>query len=126
LALSTIAAGPNSLRVIEAQLEALEDGGLERGTAAWAVDLLPLYVTAISAEQGQRDPATSPMGPITRSLSVVSSNEFPRVHAAREELLGGKGDERFEWALETLITGVLGNRRGTTGARPRGKDNPIA
>lgn len=121
LALSTIAAGPNSLRVIEALLGALEEGGVEKGAAAWAVDLLFLYVTAISAEQGQRDPATSPMGPITRTLSDVSSREFPRVHAAREELLSGKGKERFDWALETLITGVLNNQRRSTRARPPGR-----
>jgi AcrR family transcriptional regulator len=121
LALSTIAAGPNALRVIEALLEALEEGGLDTGTAAWAVDLLLLYVTAISAEQSQRDPAISPTGPIARALSVVSSREFPRVHAAREELLSGKGKARFEWALETLVTGVLNNQRGSTRAMPRSK-----
>jgi len=119
LALSTIAAGPNSLRVIEALLEALEEGGLDSGTAAWAVDLFLLYVTAISAEQGQRDPASSPTGHITRVLSAVSSREFPRVYAARDELLSGEGEQRFEWALDTLITGVFNNRRRT--ARSSGR-----
>lgn len=111
LALSTIAAGPSSLRVIEALLEALDDGGLDPATAAWAVDLLLLYATAIGAEHSRPD-AAKRMGPVARALSLVSSREFPRVHAVRDELLSGKGGERFEWAVDTLIAGVLHNRRG--------------
>jgi AcrR family transcriptional regulator len=110
LALGTLAAGPNSLRVIEALLDALEDGGLDPATAAWAVDLLLLYATAIGAEHSGPD-AAERMGPITRALSLVSREDFPRVYAARRELLSGKGEERFEWAVETLIAGVLHNRR---------------
>jgi AcrR family transcriptional regulator len=111
LALSTIAAGPSSLRVIEALLDALEDGGIDPATAAWAVDLLLLYATAIGAEHSGPD-AAKRMGPITRVLSLVSREDFPRVYGAREELLSGKGEDRFEWAVETLIAGVLHNRRG--------------
>lgn len=113
LALSTIAAGPNSLRVIEALLDALDEGGIDSATAAWAVDLFLLYVTAIGAEHAQREVEMTPMGPITRALATVSSDEFPRVHAARRELVSGKGEDRFRWAVETLITGVLSNRRGS-------------
>jgi hypothetical protein len=43
---------------------------------------------------------------------LVSREDFPRVYGAREELLSGKGEDRFEWAVETLIAGVLHNRRG--------------
>jgi AcrR family transcriptional regulator len=111
LALRTIASGPSSLRVIEALLDALEDGGLDPATAAWAVDLLLLYATAVGAEHS-RPEAAKRMGPITRALSLVSREDFPRVYGAREELLSGKGEERFEWAVETLIAGVLHNRRG--------------
>lgn len=111
LALNTIAAGPNSLRITEALLDALDAGGLDAGTSAWAVDLLLLYVTAIGAEQSQRDPAAPLTGPIAHALQAASVEEFPRVHAAREELLSGEGTERFEWAIDTLLAGVLGNRR---------------
>jgi AcrR family transcriptional regulator len=119
LALSTIAAGPSSLRIIEALLEALDDGGLDARTSAWAVDLLLLYVTAIGAEQTQRDPATPPTGPIALALQAASVDEFPRVHAARAELLSGEGTERFEWALDTLIAGVLSNPRRAKRGAPR-------
>ncbi len=119
LALSTIAAGPNSLRIIEALLDALDDGGIDSGTSAWAVDLLLLYVTAIGAEQTQRDPATPPTGPIAHALQAASVDEFPRVHAARAELLSGEGTDRFEWAIDTLIAGVLSNRRSAKRTAPK-------
>lgn len=110
LALSTIAAGPNSLRLIEALLETLEAGGIDARTAAWAVDLLLLYVTAISAEQGW-ERAPPHQGPIAHALRAASSAHLPRVHAARDELLSGDGEQRFNWALDSLIEGVLHNPR---------------
>ena len=119
LALSTIAAGPNSLRIMEALLEALDEGGVDSSTAAWAVDLFLLYVTAIGAEQSQRDPSTPPMGPITHALQTASAEQFPRVHAARDELTSGDGEERFSWAVDTLITGVLNNRRAAKRGIPK-------
>jgi AcrR family transcriptional regulator len=110
LALNTIAAGPNSLRIIEALLESLELGGLDSSTGAWAVDLLMLYVTAIGAEHSS-ERAPVHQGPIAHALKAVSSEQHPRVHAAREELISGDGEERFDWAIETLLTGVLNNPR---------------
>lgn len=109
LALSTIAAGPHSLRILEALLAALEDGGLDAATSAWSVDLLLLYVTAIGAEQTQREGVAPTVGPIAHALQSASVDELPRVHAARAELLSGDGIERFEWAIDTLLAGVLGN-----------------
>ncbi len=111
LALNTIAAGPNSLRIIEALLESLEAGGLDSSTSAWAVDLLMLYVTAIGAEHSS-ERAPVHQGPIAHALRGASAEQHPRVHAAREELLSGDGEERFDWAIETLLTGVLNNPRG--------------
>lgn len=118
LALTIIAAGPNSLRIIEALLEALDAGGVDAATAAWAVDLLLLYVTAISVEH-TTDQTPSLRGPIAYALRTASSETFPRVHAARDELLSGDGHQRFDWALETLLTGVLHNPRQQPAAQAR-------
>jgi len=55
LAMSTIAAGPNALRIIEALLGLLGEAGVEQATAAWAVDLItplrngPLPLSKVSA-----------------------------------------------------------------------------
>jgi AcrR family transcriptional regulator len=111
LALSAIAVGPNSLRIFEELLDALDAAGLDAATAAWAVDLFLLYATAIGAEQSQRGPAKSLASPIAQALQAATAEAFPRVHAARAELLSGEGIERFEWAVDALIVGVLSHRR---------------
>jgi AcrR family transcriptional regulator len=105
LAMTTMAAGPNSLRILEALLGQLEDGGVDRATAAWAVDLLTLYVTAVAAEQSERRGKADGLGPIVRVIGQVSPHDHPRIHAAREDLLSGPG--RVEWALDVLLTGIL-------------------
>jgi AcrR family transcriptional regulator len=111
LAMSTIAAGPNALRIIEALLGVLEEGAVDRATAAWAVDLLALYVTAVAAEQSQRRDDPDALGPIARVLGAVSADEYPRISAASEDLVAGPG--RVRWALEVLLKGILQTPRGT-------------
>lgn len=108
LALTSIAVGPQSLRIMEAMLDALAKGGLETRSAAWAVDLLLLYSTAIGVQHGGGDnEAARMLAPVAKAVEAVSEERFPRIHAARAELLSGEGDQRFSWALDTLIAGVL-------------------
>lgn len=120
LAMRTIAAGPHALRLIEALLEILEQGGVDHETAAWAVDLLLLYVTAVAAEQSQRSQQPDPMGTIASVIGEVSGAEYPRIHRARQALLSGGGEERFHWALDVLIEGVLRASRQKRGQGGRG------
>jgi AcrR family transcriptional regulator len=122
LAMRTIAAGPHALRLLETLLEILEQGGVEAETAAWAVDLLLLYVTAIAAEQTQRSQQSNPMGTVASVIGEVSGAEFPRIHGARQALLSGGGEERFAWALDVLIEGVLhasGQKRAASGKKAK-------
>jgi AcrR family transcriptional regulator len=111
LALRTIAIGPNALRVLDALLGILDEGGVDRPTAAWAADLFMLYVTAIAAEQTERKKRPAPLGHVTRALSLVTPEQYPHIHAAGAELTSGPGPTRFTWALDVLIAGVLGNPR---------------
>lgn len=113
LAMNTLAAGPNALRIIEALLGLLEEAGVNGQTAAWAVDLLSLYVTAIASEQSQRRDQPDPLGSIARAIGAVSAQEYPRIHAVREELLAGPG--RFVWAIEALLKGILETPRPAKG-----------
>ncbi|HEX4353803.1 MAG TPA: TetR/AcrR family transcriptional regulator C-terminal domain-containing protein [Polyangiales bacterium] len=108
LAMSTIAAGPNALRLIETLLGILDDGGIDETSAAWAVDLLMLYVTSIAFEQSQRAvDGDDPLANVARAIGQVSASEHPRVHRAREALLSGDGSARFSWALHVLLEGIL-------------------
>lgn len=131
LAMNTVAAGPNALRIIEALLGLLEEAGVDQPTAAWAVDLLSLYVTAIAAEESnRREHQADPLGPIAQVIGAVSPQEHPRVHAASEDLLSG-GPVRVTWALEVLIKGILQTPRPQlargrfgSGEKMRGRNRP--
>jgi len=106
LAMRTIARGPNALRIIEAMLGLLQEGGVDLATAAWATDLLALHVTAIAAEQSERRGRPDPLGPVAQVINTVSSDDYPMIFAARAELLGG-GPLRLAWVLDALIEGIL-------------------
>ena len=107
LALSTIAVGPNALRITDKLLALLEEGGVELATGAWAVDLLMLYVTAIVTERSNGVDPAAPEGAVARAVAAVSERDYPRVYAARVQLLSGTGEERFAWALEVFLRGIL-------------------
>src|SRR5262249_39455637 len=117
LALSAIAVGPHALRIVDTVLGLLEEGGIDRATAAWAVDLLLLYVTAIAAEQSDRPSPTDALGPVAQALARAPADQFPHVHAASTELVSGEGEERFAWAIEVLISGILERPRQRASAK---------
>lgn len=107
LAMGTVAVGPNALRITETLLGLLEEAGVDLATAAWAVDLLTLYVTAIVAEHADGLDPAHPEGVVARAIGGVSERDYPRVHAARTQLLSGTGEERFMWAIDVLLQGIL-------------------
>jgi AcrR family transcriptional regulator len=114
LALGTIAVGPNALRITERFLALLEEAGADRRTAAWAADLFLLYATAIAAEHAGRDakhdPA-NPQGAVARAVRGISAAQYPHLHAAREEILSGGGEQRVAWAIDVLLKGILSAAR---------------
>ena len=110
LALSTIPSGPNSLRIWEILLGLLKEGGVEDIKAAWGVDLLTLYVTAIAAEQSLRRDGGQVLRRVETALSAASAEEFPLIFAFKEALLCGQGKTRSEWALDIIIEGIVSGR----------------
>jgi AcrR family transcriptional regulator len=108
LAMSTIPSGPNSLRIWEIMLGLLKEGGVEDLKAAWGVDLLTLYVTAIAAEQSLRRESGQVLRRVETALSAVSAEEFPLIFASKKALLCGEGKTRGAWALEVIIEGIVG------------------
>lgn len=122
LAFGRVAIGPNALRIVEALLGFLEEGGIDDATAAWAVDLLVLYVTAIVAEHASGAATESNDGPASHLVGGVSESSHPRIHAARAHMLSGAPRERFDWALEVLVRGILEAPRRATPARRSVRD----
>jgi AcrR family transcriptional regulator len=121
LAFGSVAVGPNALRVSEALLSLLEQGGVDLATGAWAVDLLVLYVTAIVAEHVDGLNPAAPDGAVARAVAGVSERDYPRLYAARAQLLSGTAEERFAWAVDVLLQGILQTPRS-----PRSKPGRAA
>jgi hypothetical protein len=113
-----MAVGPNALRITETLLALLEEGGVALATGAWAVDLLLLYVTALVAEHAHGLDPGAPEGPVARAIAGASEGEYPRIHAARGQLLSGSPEERFTWALDVFLRGVLQSPRAVS-AEPK-------
>jgi AcrR family transcriptional regulator len=109
LAFGTIAVGPNALRIVEKLLALLTEAGADPDSSAWGVDLLVLYVTAIAAEHtGGGHPGVE--GPVAQALDRATEQDYPHVFAARARLLSGTGVQRFGWALDVLVGGILNAR----------------
>jgi AcrR family transcriptional regulator len=107
LAVQATAVGPNGLRIADALLELLAEAGVEQAAAAWAVDLLTMFVSAIAAEHAAGAQPGAPDGPVAQAINRAPASEYPRVHAAREHIMSGSGEERFAWAVDVLLRGLL-------------------
>lgn len=114
LAVQTTAVGPNALRIAEALLEILADAGVEPKTAAWAIDMLTMFMAAVAAEHAHGGDPAAPDGPVAQAIDRASAREYPRVHAARAQIMSGTGDERFTWAVDVLVHGFLSSGRTGT------------
>jgi len=107
LAFGMAAVGPNAIRIVEALLGILADAGADRATSAWAVDLLLLHSTALVAEHADGLEPAGPDGALARGILRASAREYPRVYAARGDLLSGTPGRRFTWAVDVIVSGVL-------------------
>lgn len=124
LAFGTVAVGPNALRIMDAMLAILEEGGVDQATAAWAIDLLLLQVTASVAEHANGLDPAHPDGAVARAVASVSAGDYPHVYAARADLLSGTARERSAWALNVLLTGITqtrGSRKARSSLRPKSR-----
>jgi AcrR family transcriptional regulator len=107
MAVRTTAVGPNALRIAEALLELLAEAGVDQANAAWAIDMLTMFATAVAAEHAHGSDPGAPDGPVAQAINRAPANEYPRIHAARNEIMSGTGEERFAWSVDVLIHGIL-------------------
>ncbi|HZE06143.1 MAG TPA: TetR/AcrR family transcriptional regulator [Solirubrobacteraceae bacterium] len=105
--------GENALRGSEWMIATMRRGGLPDQVIAYAIDLLSLYVMAISYEDGlyageQTSPADIEafVADMRRYMAALPAERFPNVVALAGPLTAGTGDERFEFGLEVLVRGV--------------------
>jgi AcrR family transcriptional regulator len=111
VALRTIPTGCNMVELTEALLALLTRGGLDLGRAAWALDLLLLHSAALAAEQdNRRYTDETALQRLKEATDSVSAATHPNIHAAGDQLYTGTR-ERYDWALDALINGVMATPR---------------
>ena len=113
-ALGTIPSSPNASLVGEHLLNALLESGIDERTAAWAVDLIGLWISATAAEhtinemRGESGLGESDyLERINEYYAGLDPANYPTVLALRELLLSGTGDERAAWGLSVILNGII-------------------
>src|SRR3954451_974399 len=99
MALTTQPNGPHYLALADRILALLDEAGGPGRDAAWAVDLLLLYPTAIAAERAGRPRSDAEISALTSSIATAGARVYPALAAVGPALLSGAGPERFAYAL---------------------------
>jgi AcrR family transcriptional regulator len=118
IAAITLASSPTSeaiLLLTENLLGILLAGGLEPQDAAWACDLFVLLVTAAAREDDVRRPRGrdddggrhEQADEIYKTFAGLPPDRFPLVAAHAAQMVAGDGDERFRFAVDVVIDGVV-------------------
>jgi AcrR family transcriptional regulator len=116
LAMSTVATGPNSLRMWEVLLGLLKEAGIGDASLVAGVDMLLLHVTSIAAEESNRRAVGRDASRIPNALAGASAEEFPLVSALFQKgmFAGGEDDDaQVRWALDALIDGIMARQTGS-------------
>ena len=117
VALANIPTGGNALVGAEAMLGTLRAGGIADQAAAWGCDILPLIATATAIEgdiyrervDGEtEEEAVERVGSAFRSLPA---DRFPNLSALSDVLTSGDGDQRFAFAIDCMLDGMLAASR---------------
>ena len=120
LTLGRVPTGPNVLRWAEWTLALLRGAGIPDRIAAFAGDLLGLYLGATGYEAAM-PPMTSPTGePLSLEERVamirgyfasLPADQVPNVVATVDDLVGGGPDERFALGLDVILRGLASYAR---------------
>ncbi len=97
-----------ALGLLENLLGILLAGGLDAQDAAWAADMLAAQVTyaAIEGELRRTDPSAL-VAEVTANFARLPAERFPLITAHTAELVAGDVGERFRFAIDVVIDGVL-------------------
>jgi len=110
IAAATMAVPPTSpavLRLLENLLGILLAGGVDPQDAAWAADVLALLVTYAAMEDDMHVHRDDEAGKFFSLFAGLSPREFPLITTHAAQLVAGDGDERFHFAIDVVIDGLL-------------------
>ena len=117
-ALATIPTGPNAMRVTDAMLGMMLAGGIPPEVAGWALDRIFLYIVADAFESSlyrervgtSHEEMAAYFSGLTEQLATYYENlpeaRYPNLRKHARAMVGGDGDQRFEFGLDMLIDGL--------------------
>ena len=115
VSLAIIPTGANALRIAEGMFAIMLSGGVPPKVAGWALDRLALYIAADAYEESLIANKQAASGKsmeeffseylvgIREFYENLPPDRFPNIAAHVDELMGGDGDDRFEFGLDMLI-----------------------
>jgi AcrR family transcriptional regulator len=109
-ALSTQPSGPNYMALVDAILALLAKGGASDQAAAWGVDLLLLYPTAIAVEHSgptQAARKAQDFSALAAKVGAIDAARYPHIARLGTELMSSDGGARSNWAFDVLLDGIL-------------------
>ena len=118
IAAMTLADPPTTEAVLlltENLLGILLAGGIDPQDAAWACDIFVLLVTAspartmCGAPRGRSDDGDrqEQVDELYKTFAGLPPDRFPLIAAHAAQMVAGDGDERFRFAIDVVIDGVL-------------------
>jgi AcrR family transcriptional regulator len=118
IAAMTLADPPTTeaiLHLTENLLGILLAGGIDPQDAAWACDILILLVTAAAREDDVRHPRgrtddtdrRDQADEVYKTFASLQPDQFPLITAYAAQMVAGDGDERFRFAVDVVIDGLL-------------------
>jgi AcrR family transcriptional regulator len=118
IAAMTLADPPTTepvLLLTENLLGILFAGGLDPQDAAWACDIFVLLVMGAAREDDARRPRgrsddgdrREQVDEIFKTLAGLPPDRFPLIAAHAAEMVAGNGDERFRFAIDVVLDGML-------------------
>jgi AcrR family transcriptional regulator len=113
-AIGQVPLGEQALQATESILAILKAGNVADQAAAWAVDLIPLYVTAIAFEetvQGASGWTQADVAGFVAEMRTffdhLPADRYPLTVALAPALTAGaSGDERFEFGIAVITAGL--------------------
>jgi AcrR family transcriptional regulator len=132
IAAMTLADSPTTEAVLcltENLLGILLAGGIDPQNAAWACDILVLLVMAATREDDVRRPRSlrdddrrDQVDELYRAFAGLPPDRFPLLVAHAAQMVAGDGDERFRFAIDVVIDGVVA-RAAAARTRPSSGEN---
>jgi hypothetical protein len=102
------------LQVTENMMGILLAGGLDAQDAAWTCDILVLLVTGVASEdvvrrgRGQSDDNDRQIEELYyKTFAGLAPDRFPLLVAHAAEMVAGNADERFRFAIDLVLDGVV-------------------